>query len=126
MGYYISHISPKGKDGGIDIIAYNDPLGTKPPRMIVQVKHRPNTPVPSEDIQKLAGTMKRETDVGIFVTSGVFSKPAKNEARNLNKHIELVDFNKFMELWAEYYSKIEDKYRNILPLRPVYFLDVKD
>lgn len=126
MGYYISHIAGKGKDGGIDIIAYNDPLGTKQPRMIVQVKHKPTSSVPSEDIQKLAGTMKRDSDVGIFVTSGVFSPLAKNEARTSNKHIELIDFNKLIELWTEYYNQIEDKYRKMLPLRPIYFLEINE
>lgn len=28
MGYYTPFIAPKGKDGGVDIIAYRDPLGT--------------------------------------------------------------------------------------------------
>jgi len=73
MGYHIAHISPKGRDGGIDIIAYTDPLGVKSPRIIIQVKHKPETKISSDDIQRLAGTMKRNTDVGLFVTSGGFS-----------------------------------------------------
>src|SRR5687768_7244678 len=28
MGYYTPFIAPKGKDGGIDVIAYRDPFGT--------------------------------------------------------------------------------------------------
>ena len=28
MGYYTPFVSPRGKDGGVDIIAYRDPLGT--------------------------------------------------------------------------------------------------
>lgn len=126
MGYFISHIAPKGKDGGIDIIAYNDPLGTKPPRMVIQVKHRPSATIPSDDVQRLAGTMKRETDVGIFVTSGDFSSPAKNEARIMGKHIELIDFDRFIDLWTQYYPKMDDKDKNMLPLRPIYFLEAND
>lgn len=38
MGYHVSWIAPPGKDGGIDIIAFTDPLGTRPPRIKVQVK----------------------------------------------------------------------------------------
>jgi restriction system protein len=126
MGYFIAHISPRGKDGGIDIIAYNDPLGTKPPRMVIQVKHRPNSTIPADDIRRLAGTMKRESDVGIFVTSGDFSSPAKNEARTQGKHIELIDFNRFINLWTEYYNKMDDKQKKLLPLRPIYFLEIND
>ena len=122
MGYHISHVSPKGKDGGIDIIAYTDPLGTKQPRIIVQVKHRTTSSVPADDIRGLIGTLKRESDVGIFVTSGDFSQPAKNEARLSGKHIELIDFDRFIELWMTNYDKMKDEYKNMLPLQPIYFL----
>ncbi len=27
MGYYTPFISPRGKDGGVDILAYQDPIG---------------------------------------------------------------------------------------------------
>jgi restriction system protein len=122
MNYFIAHVAEKGPDGGIDIIAYSDPLGTKEPRLIVQVKHRPDDSVPAEDIQKLIGTMKRASDVGIFVTSGQFSKPAKNEARTSHKHIELIDFGRFIKLWQEHYLKMSDVQKNALPLRAIYFL----
>jgi restriction system protein len=122
MGYYISHNAPRGRDGGIDIIAYTDPLGTKPPRIIVQVKHRPDSKVPSDDIQRLIGTMKRESDVGIFVSSGEFSQPAILEARLSGKHVELIDFDRFIDLWTKYYDKMNDDQKNMLPLHPIYFL----
>lgn len=38
LGYHIAWISPPGKDGGVDIIAHTDPLGTSTPRIKVQVK----------------------------------------------------------------------------------------
>lgn len=122
MGYHISHISPKGKDGGIDIIAYTDPLGVKPPRIIVQVKHKPESKISSDDIQRLAGTMKRSSDVGIFVSSGEFSSYSINEARTTDKHIELIDFERFLKLWEQYYAKMTDDEKNKLPLHPIYFL----
>jgi len=122
MGYHISDIAQRGPDGGIDIIAYTDPLGTKQPRIIVQVKHRSNDSVSSDEIQKLSGTLKRNTDVGIFVTSGQFSKPAIKEARNSREHIELIDFDRFIALWEEYYDKMTDERKNMLPLQPIYFL----
>lgn len=122
MGYHISHIAPKGKDGGIDIIAYTDPLGVKPPRIIVQVKHRPESNISSDDIQRLAGTMRRGSDVGIFVTSGGFSNYSVNEARSTDKHIELIDFERFLKLWQEYYIRMSDDEKNKLPLHPIYFL----
>lgn len=122
MGYHISDIAQRGPDGGIDIIAYTDPLGTKQPRIIVQVKHRPNDSISSDGIQKLSGTLKRNSDVGIFVTSGQFSKPAIKEARDSREHIELIDFDRFILLWIEYYGKLDDAQKNLLPLHPIFFL----
>ena len=126
MGYYIAHISPKGKDGGIDIIAYTDPLGVKSPRIIIQVKHRPDATISSDDIQRLAGTMKRPSDVGIFVTSGNFSTNATLEARSADKHIELIDFSRLVDLWQEHYHKLPDEDKNLLPLQPIFFLGSVD
>jgi len=126
MGYYISDVAKRGPDGGIDIIAYNDPLGTTQPRIIVQVKHRPNSSISSDEIQKLAGTLKRTSDVGIFVTSGNFSKPAEKEARNSREHIELIGFDRLVSLWTEYYIKLDDEQKNMLPLHPIYFLGSND
>lgn len=126
MGYHISFVSPKGRDGGIDIIAYTDPLGVKPPRIIVQVKHRPNDKISSDDIQRLSGTMKRGSDVGIFITSGGFSTYAVAEARSTDKHIELIDFERFVTLWQQYYTNMSDEEKNQLPLHPIYFLGSND
>ncbi|ESU27075.1 hypothetical protein FLJC2902T_22530 [Flavobacterium limnosediminis JC2902] len=126
MGYHISDVAQRGPDGGIDIIAYTDPLGTRQPRIIVQVKHRPNDNVSSDEVQKLAGTLKRNSDVGIFVTSGSFSKPAIKEARESREHIELIDFERLTSLWQEYYSKMNDEQKNLLPLHPIYFLGSND
>jgi len=122
MGYHIPFIAPKGKDGGIDIIAYSDELGVTPPRVIVQVKHRPDSNVGSPDIQQLRGTMKRNSDIGIFVTSGGFTKPSRTEAQNSDKHIELIDFERFVELWQMNYLKLTKEGRAKLPLHPIYFL----
>ncbi len=122
MGYHISEVAKRGPDGGIDIIAYNDPLGTTQPRIIVQVKHKPTSNISSDEIQKLAGTLKRTSDVGIFVTSGDFSKPAEKEARNSREHIELIGFDRLVALWTEYYDELDDEQKNMLPLHPVYFL----
>lgn len=122
MGYHISEVAKRGPDGGIDIIAYNDPLGTTQPRIIVQVKHKPTTSISSDEVQKLAGTLKRASDVGIFVTSGDFSKQAEKEAKSSREHIELIGFDRLVSLWTTYYSKLSDEQKNMLPLHPIYFL----
>ena len=105
MGYYTPFIAPKGKDNGIDIIAYKDPLGIEKPVIKVQVKHYPDNPVQSQDIQKLKGAMAHDEEVGIFVTSGRFSTGAIRESRISKSHIETIDFTRLVELWKQFYPK---------------------
>jgi restriction system protein len=124
MGYYTPFVAPKGKDGGVDIIAYKDPLGTTIPRIQVQIKHRMDNVTSVKEIRELMGLLQKEGDVGIFVSSGGFSSDAKTTARTSNVHIELIDLNRFIELWQSFYSKLSDQDKNLLPLKPIYFLDL--
>jgi restriction system protein len=121
MGYYTPFVAPKGRDGGIDIIAYRDPLGTVAPRIRVQVKHRENV-ASAEEIRQLLGVTRADSDVGIFISSGGFSGPAQTEARSSRTHIELIDLDRLIDLWHEFYPKLDDEDKNLLPLTPVYFL----
>ena len=36
--------------------------------------------------------------------------------------VELIDLDRFLELWQDFYTKLEDEDRAKLPLIPVYFL----
>jgi restriction system protein len=63
MGYYTPFVAPKGKDGGVDVIAYRDPLGTISPRIKVQVKHRDNTATVQE-VRQLMGCCRRTATWG--------------------------------------------------------------
>jgi restriction system protein len=122
MGYYIPFIAAKGRDGGVDIIAYKDPLGVETPRLKVQVKHYPTNPISPDDVRSLKGILHSENEVGIFVTSGMFSKEATRFAREANIHIKLIDGSEFIELWQSNYDKMDDESKNLLPLQPIYFL----
>lgn len=122
MNYHTPFVSPKGKDGGIDVIAYQDPLGVNPPRIKVQVKHMPKSTIGAKEIRGLTGLLNRETDVGLFVTTGHYSPDAKKFARSSHIHVELIDFERFINLWQEYYNKLTDEEKNMLPLQTIYFL----
>ena len=121
MGYYIQSVAPRCKDGGIDIVAYTDPLGAKTPRIKVQVKHKPDTAIPVSDIRALLGIMKAG-DIALFVTSGTYSSDAKQEASGSNNFIRLIDGDEFIEMWQEYYDKMSDEDKNMLPLKRISFL----
>jgi restriction system protein len=122
MGYYTPFISPKGKDGGIDIIAFQDPLGVKTPRLKVQVKHYPQNPIAADSIRSLKGLVNSGEEVGLFVTSGRFSNEAERFAREANVHIKLIDGEELISLWQQFYNELTDEDKNYLPLHPVYFL----
>ncbi len=121
MDYYTPFIAPKGKDGGIDIIAYLDPLGAKTPRIKVQVKHKPETSIGASDVRALSGVLKTG-DIALFVTSGTYSTDARNAASGNDKFIRLIDGNEFIEMWQEYYDKMTDEDKNMLPLKRISFL----
>ncbi len=121
MGYYTPFVAPKGKDGGVDVMAYRDPLGTQSPRIQVQIKHKEAT-ASVQEVRQLMGLLQKEGDVGMFVSTSGFSPDARTAARSSHVHVELVDLNRFITLWQEFYDKLKDEDKNLLPLRPIYFL----
>ena len=121
MGYYTPIVAPKGKDGGVDIVAYRDPLGTESPRIQVQIKHRQSSATVQE-VRQLMGLLQKEGDVGIFVSTAGFTPDARNAARSSHVHVELIDLNRFIGLWQEFYNKLKEEDKSLLPLRPIYFL----
>jgi restriction system protein len=121
MGYATNIVSKAGADGGTDILAYIDPLGAQTPHIRVQVKHRDQA-VSREDVAALRGIIRGDREIGLFVSSGGFTKQALREAGNGAVHIELVDLNRFLELWLQHYNKIPEAKRSRLRLEPVHFL----
>ena len=122
MGYFTPFVASRGKDHGVDIVAYKDPVGIEKPTIKIQCKHYPDNPIQSQDVQKLKGTLAHDEEVGIFVTSGRFSEGAKREARNAKTHIELIDFTRLVELWKQFYDKLTDEGKNLMPLYRIDFL----
>ncbi len=74
----------------------------------------------------MAGLLNKQGDVGLFVTSGRFSSEAIRAARESHKHIELIDFDRFVSLWQEYYPKMTDAQKNMLPLQAIWFLGANE
>jgi restriction system protein len=121
MGYHVSWIAPAGKDGGIDILAASDPLGTRPPRIKVQVKRQAQA-INVDGLRSFMALLG-EGDVGIFVSVGGFTKDAEGEARTQEKRkITLLNNEQLFDLWVEYYDKLREEDRRRLPLQPIHFL----
>jgi restriction system protein len=121
MGYFIAHDAPPGPDGGVDLIVYKDALGTVPPRIKVQVKHRRQTKVAVKEVRELHGLLNND-EVGLMVSSGGFSSEAAREARAASKHVDMIDLERLVLLWQQHYDRINEEGRAMLPLAPIYFL----
>jgi restriction system protein len=64
-----------------------------------------------------------DDDVGIFVSTGGFTKDAKEFARNQEKRkITLIDTERLVDLWLEFRDKLSDSARKRMALTPIYFL----
>ena len=119
MGYK-TRISPQGADRGKDIVGSPDGLGLEQPRIIVEVKHRPNQQMGSQEIRSYLGGRHKD-DRGLYVSTGGFSKDAKYEADRASIPLTLIDIDALVELVIEYYEKLDLSTRTLLPLTKIYW-----
>lgn len=120
MGYFVNWIAPPGKDQGVDIVALSDSLGTKGPRVKVQVKRE--TAKTTAPTLRAFYSVLHEDDIGVFVTLGGFTPDAESEARSQIRRIRLIDATEFFRLWTRHYPDIPEEDRRRLPIRFVPFL----
>ena len=104
-----------------DIVAFTDPLGASGPRIKVQVKRRQDTLRVHEvrAFMAVPGT----NDVGIFVTTGRFTPDAMEEVRGQEvRRLQLIDGDAFIDLWIEHYGAVPEPAKQLLPLKPIYYI----
>lgn len=123
MGYRVSWVAPPGPDGGVDLLAHTDPIGSDGTRIKVQVKREQSKTDP-KTLRSFMSAL-HQGDVGVFVTLGGFTSTAESEARNSEtKRIMLIDFGDLLRLWCEYYDRIQPEGQRLLPIRFVPFLSL--
>ncbi len=121
MGYYVAWIAPPGPDKGVDIVAYTDPLGANGPRIKVQVKRRADK-IAVQEVRSFFAVLG-SADIGIFVCLGGFSSESHAEARHQEtRRISLIGADELIDLWVEHYDRIPESSRQLLPLKPIYYL----
>lgn len=113
MGYR-TKLSPQGGDSGIDITAYKDEL---PPRIPVQVKSQ-DSDIKETTIQSLKGAMT-EGDYGLFATLSHYTKKAQ-EYLDKTPIIKGINGPELVDLILKYYDSLDDKYKDMIPLKMVY------
>jgi restriction system protein len=102
-------------------LAHTDPLGTSVPRIKVQVKRRADK-ISAEGLRSFMA-MLGDQDVGIFVSTGGFTADAASEGRTQERRkVTLIDSERLFDLSVQHYEKIAESDKQLLPLKPVYYL----
>jgi restriction system protein len=123
MGYHVVWIAPKGRDGGLDLLAQADPLGVQGPRIKGQIKRRPQEKTNEEELRAFLSLIE-DTDVGVYVSLGGFAPGTEASARRSSRRITLIDGDTLLNLCVEHYDKLDEDGRQMIPIKPVYFLDL--
>ena len=119
MGYRTT-VSPQGGDSGIDITAYKDEL---PPRILVQVKSQDGD-IKETTIQSLKGAM-REGDYGLFITLSNYTKNAQKYLES-TPIIRGINGTELVDLVLKYYGDLDERYKQVIPLKMVYIPVAKE
>jgi restriction system protein len=126
MGYHVPWVAPPGRDGGVDILAFTDPIGATGPRIKVQVKRQTSSKIGVEGLRSFLAVLGSQ-DTGVFVSLGGFSSDAESESRAQdNRRLLLVDRDRLVQMWIDNYPRLTERDKSRLPLQPVYFLSPND
>ncbi len=117
MGYR-THVTARGPDRNVDVLASPDGLGLQEPRIKVEVKHRAST-IGAPGVRSFLGAL-RQGDRGLYVSTGGFTKEAHYEAERSAIPVKLVALDELAELVIGHYEKFDAEGRTILPLVRIY------
>ncbi|MCI9125964.1 MAG: restriction endonuclease [Eubacterium sp.] len=101
-GFTQVSVTKKSVDGGIDGVGKLKINGIFSFNIAFQCKRYKGS-VPSSDIRDFRGSLTTDIEKGVFITTGTFSKAAKDEATTSGKKvIDLIDGEEFVSKLAEY------------------------
>ena len=120
LGHELAWISPPGPDGGLDFVAFADPIGATGRRIKGQAK-RQQSKQDVNDVGAFLSKIKGD-DVGVFIALGGFTKNAEMDARADERRLIMLDGADFVRLWIEHYERLAEEARALLRLRPVWRL----
>lgn len=115
MGYQV-RVSPKGPDGGVDILAHKDAFGFEQPIIKVQVKHR-NDKSSAPEIQQLLGANPMGGSC-IFVATGGFKATAVKVAQQ--NDVKLLDLTELADLVTNWYESLPSETKALIPMKKIY------
>jgi restriction system protein len=122
---YKTKVSPPGPDGGVDILAGSGSLGFDQPRLCVQVKSGSGQEGQST-FNELRGVMSKfDSEQGLLVSWGGFTKPVNLDARNDFFKVRLWDQGDVVDAVLQNYERLDDEIKAELPLKRIWVM-VKD
>lgn len=122
MGYRTT-VAEAGPDRGVDIFASPDGLGLQEPRIFVEVKHR-SAQMGAKEIRAFLGGRKKG-DKCLYVSTGGFSKDAMYEAERADVATTLINLPTLRKLMVDYYESLDSETRALVPLRRLYWPEVR-
>jgi len=123
---FTTHHSPKGPDGGIDILAAPGTLGFGQPRICVQVKSQASA-LERPVLDQLVGTMQHvQADQGLLVCWGGFKPTIKKEEARLFFSVRLWDQNDLIDQFLTNYDKLDEDLKADIPLKRVWTVASQD
>lgn len=119
---YKTKRSPPGPDGGVDILAGSGLLGFDEPRLCVQVKSG-GAAEGQKTFNELRGVMSKfNSDQGLLVSWGGFTKPLTTDARNDFFKVRLWDQGDVVDAVLQNYDKLGDEIKAELSLKKIWIL----
>jgi restriction system protein len=104
------------------MIIRGDPLGTRGPQILGQVKHKGQA-LTVEGLKTFASLLGAG-HYGLLVSSGGFTENVREEVLNTHfDRITLFDLETLFDQWVKNYQNLNQNARAHLPIKPVHFID---
>ena len=114
---YTTYRSPKGPDGGIDILAGHGTLGFGAPQLCVEVKSE-ESEIDRSTVDKLLGAMgKCNAPQGLFVSWGGFKSNVQKELAQSFFKLRLWSMRDVLDALFESYDRLDPDLKAELPLK---------
>lgn len=124
LGFINVEVTGKSGDGGIDGVGVIKLGGVLSFHVVFQCKRYAGS-VPAGAIRDFRGAMIGRADKGLFITTGTFTRDAKQEAqRDGAPPIDLIDGNAFAEHLKELRLGVDVELREEVTIRPEWFDEI--
>ncbi len=119
---YQTRVSPKGADGGVDILAGQGNLGFGIPHLAVQVKSS-DDPIDIKIFNELQGAMNNfGAEYGLIVTWGGYKSTVEKEAARHFFKMRVWDSDTLVRMIQEHYHQLPASTQAELPLKQIWML----